>query len=95
MVSVSRAWRPKSHTWRLNSILADLVFYVTDLWATYTRPGRHRGTGHGHRYDGTAQHGPRTLFAVNYLLEQNTRGLVAVAVASRSIVWAHQIGVGS
>lgn len=88
MVSVSRAWRPTAHTWTLNSILADLVFYFTDLYATYTRPGRHRGTGRGVRHHTAGHRG--SLYGVTWLLGVSTAGLVAEAVASRSIVWAHQ-----
>ena len=88
MVSVSRAWRPTARTWRLSSILADLVFYFTDLWQTYSRPGRHRGTGRGIRHHRAGHRG--SLYGVTWLLGVSTAGLVAEAVASRSIVWAHQ-----
>lgn len=93
MVSVSRSWRPTVHTWRLQSILADLVFFLTDLRDTYRRPGRHRGTGRGVRHHQAEHRG--SLYGVTWLLGVSTAGLVAEAVASRSIVWAHQIGAGS
>lgn len=93
MVSVSRAWRPKVHTWALSSILTDLIFWFTDLRATYSRAGRHRGTGRGVRRHDAAHRG--SLYGVTWLLGVTTAGLVAEAVASRSIVWAHQIGAGS
>lgn len=93
MVSVSRSWRPSTHTWALSSILADLVFLFTDLWATYTRHGRHRGAGRGVRNHQAEHRG--SLYGVTWLLSVSTAGLVAEAVASRSIVWAHQIGAGA
>ena len=93
MVSVSRTWRPKTHTWALSSILADLIFFLTDTWDTYRRPGRHRGAGRGIRHHDAQHRG--SLYGVTWLLGVTTAGLVAEAVASRSIVWAHQIGAGA
>lgn len=88
MVTVSRSWRPTTHTWALKSILADLVFWFTDLRATYTYTGRRRGRGHGVRGHQANHHG--SLYGVTWVLGVSTAGLVAEAVASRSIVWAHQ-----
>ena len=99
MVSVSRSWRPTTHTWHLSSILADLMFFLRDLRDTYTRPGRHR-CGHTWKRCG-APHTPGynaahrgSLYGVTWVLGVSTAGLVAEAVCSRSIVWAHQVGVG-